>query len=171
MHTAVVRVQSIVPSNRSRPDDTVGRVPTTLTLDHAARHVRRTTLTCDDGTRVALDLPQAMHLAHGDRLMTADGGIVVRAAAEPLLEAVASDGMSIAALAWHLGNRHTPAQIEGERILVPRDPVLARMLGGLGASVREVEEPFEPVRGAYHSHGDRARGHHAHEHHSHEHRP
>ena len=62
------------------------------------------------------------------------------------------EGVPLAALAWHLGNRHTPAQIERDRILVARDLVLARMLEGLGATLREVEEPFEPVRGAYHSH-------------------
>ena len=34
-----------------------------------------------------------------------------------------------------------------------RDPVIRTMLEGLGAEVSEVVEPFQPVRGAYHSHG------------------
>lgn len=131
----------------------------TLTLDHAARHLRRARLTCDDGGIVVVDLPEAAHLAHGDRLVLEDGRAVeVRAAVEPLLEIVPGDGNTVATLAWHLGNRHVPAQIEADRILVGRDPVLARMLEGLGARLREVDEPFEPVRGAYHSHGH-AHGH------------
>jgi urease accessory protein len=55
-------------------------------------------------------------------------------------------------LAWHIGNRHLPAQIEETRILIRRDGVIARMLEGLGATVRPVTEPFAPEHGAYHAH-------------------
>ena len=135
---------------------------TALTLDHAARHVRRVCLTCDDGTTVALDLPEPVSLRNRDRLVLDDGREVeVVAAAESLFEVRSRDLAHLSELAWHLGNRHAPAQIEPDRILIARDPVLARMLEGLGATVREVEEPFEPVRGAYHAHS------HGHADHSH----
>ena len=63
----------------------------------------------------------------------ADGGLIaVRAAPEPLAE-VAAEGAALARLAWHVGNRHAPAQI-GERRL--RDPPRPRARGDAGAARR-----------------------------------
>ncbi len=51
--------------------------------------------------------------------------------------------------------------MEEGRILILRDHVIEDMLIGLGATVRHVREPFQPVRGAYHSGGHgHAHGHH-----------
>jgi urease accessory protein len=52
-------------------------------------------------------------------------------------------------LAWHIGNRHLPAQIGEGRILIREDSVIEEMLIGLGAGVRHVTEPFTPEAGAY----------------------
>jgi len=52
-------------------------------------------------------------------------------------------------LAWHLGNRHLPTQIEAARLLVRADHVIADMLRTLQAEVVEITEPFRPERGAY----------------------
>ena len=63
--------------------------------------------------------------------------------------------------AFHLGNRHTQAQVgsdmAGSFLRIRRDPVLKEMLIGLGASVREESAPFEPESGAY---GGPGGGHH-----------
>jgi urease accessory protein len=59
---------------------------------------------------------------------------------------------ALARLAWHLGNRHLPAQIEAERILIRDDHVIVDMLRGLGAEVRKVRCPFDPEGGAYGQH-------------------
>ena len=74
-------------------------------------------------------------------------------------------------LAWHIGNRHTPCQIEGGRLLIRRDHVMETMLRGLGASVSHACEPFTPEGGAYghgrtmgHDHGDGGDHGHAHGH-------
>ena len=56
-------------------------------------------------------------------------------------------------LAWHLGNRHVPAEITPEAIYIAEDHVLIEMVRGLGASATVVERPFRPERGAYHQHG------------------
>ena len=64
----------------------------------------------------------------------------------------------LARLAWHVGNRHTPAEIGDGRILVQRDHVIEEMLARLGAAVRHVTAPFRPEGGAY-GHG-RTHGHH-----------
>jgi urease accessory protein len=121
-----------------------------------------------------VDLPQTTVLEHGDALALEDGRLVeVVAAEEELLEVTGHGAAELSQLAWHIGNRHLAAQIEQYRILILRDQVIRDMLSGLGAHVRDVIEPFHPVRGAYsgqtHSHGHGDHHHHDHNHgHSHE---
>lgn len=141
-----------------------------VTLDYDARFLRRRVLITDKGAQVLVDLPKTTSLNTGDALETTDGQhIGIRAAPEPLLE-VRSDGLH--RIAWHIGNRHTPCQIEPDRLLIQRDHVMADMLSRLGATVRDVVEPFTPEGGAY-GHG-RTHGHdHSHQHgpesHTHDH--
>ena len=72
-------------------------------------------------------------------------------------------GTDLPRIAWHIGNRHTPCQIESDRLLIQRDHVIADMLRRIGAEVIEVIEPFTPEGGAY-GHG-RTHGHdHSHSH-------
>jgi urease accessory protein len=124
-----------------------------VTLAHDERHLRRKLLLLQGGESVLVDLPEATAFRNGDRLVLLDGRqIEVRASDEDLYEVRARDLLHLSELAWHLGNRHLPAQIEPERILIHRDHVIRAMLEGLGAEVRETVEPFQPLRGAYHSH-------------------
>ena len=128
----------------------------TITLDHNSRHRRRCLLTTDSGRELMLDLAQAPQLADGDLLGLADGGwVLVRAAPEDLLEIRASDAVALARIAWHLGNRHTPAEITADAIYIEADHVLEEMLVGLGARVRRLTRPFEPESGAYAGHHGR----------------
>lgn len=142
----------------------------TITLDRQSRHRRRVVLKTDSGRELLLDLAEATYLADGDALLLDGGAIVlVKAAAEELLEIHASDAIALARIAWHLGNRHTPAQIAGDAILIQPDHVLAEMVAGLGAHVHRVRRPFEPEGGAYGGHGPLQGGHgHHHHHHCHD---
>ena len=89
----------------------------------------------------------------GDGLRLEEGGFVeVKAADEDLVEIRGRDAAAFARLAWHLGNRHLPAQIDAERILIRDDHVIVDMLKGLGADVRKVRAPFDPEGGAYGQH-------------------
>ena len=114
-------------------------------------------MTSDGGLRFLLDLPETVHLRHGDGLVLEDGRVVlIKAAPEALLEIRARDARHLATLAWQIGNRHLEAQIETDRILIRRDHVIEAMLNGLGATTREVVEIFTPEAGAYgghHHHG------------------
>ncbi len=133
-----------------------------VVLAHDQRHVRRKLLHMQHDDVVMLDLKEPVQLAHGDLLLTETGETIEVIAAEELLyEVTPRDRLHLVELAWHLGNRHLPAQIEEARVLILRDHVIRDMLLGLGAVVREVSEPFHPVRGAYHGSG------HGHHHHSH----
>jgi urease accessory protein len=132
-------------------------------LAHDERHLRRKLIELLRGEKLLVDLPEAAALGHGDMLLLDDGRRVkVTAAEEELYDIRAHDARHLAELAWHIGNRHLAAAIEADRILILRDHVIKAMLEGLGASVADVVEPFEPARGAYSGHG------HAHQHDHHD---
>jgi urease accessory protein len=138
----------------------------TVTLGYDERHRRRVRLESDAGEAFLLDLPKAIALDDGDGLRLDDGRwISVRAASESLIEVTAEPAL-LTRLAWHLGNRHLPARIEPHRILIRRDHVIADMLSKLGATLRFIEAPFTPERGAYdegHGHSHEHAHHHAHD--------
>jgi urease accessory protein len=163
------------------------RVVDTVTLDHEGRHRRRVALTGASGTEFLLDLDKATVLNDGDALKLEDGRLVqVKAAPQSLLEVRAESPLRLLRVAWHIGNRHTPAEITADALYIEADHVLAEMVRGQGCSVTPVERPFQPERGAYdhaehahghghghdHGHHDHAHGHdhahdHAHDHHEH----
>jgi urease accessory protein len=122
----------------------------TVTLSYADRCKRRIQMTDDTGAPFLLSLPRAVRLADGDGLRLADGNFLrIVAAPEPLVEATATDGEHLAKLAWHIGNRHVPAEIVGGRLRIAVDPVLEDMLQRLGAATRRLDAPFHPEGGAY----------------------
>jgi|LNFM01.1.fsa_nt_gb urease accessory protein len=142
----------------------------TVTLDREARYRRRIAMESDRGHKFLLDLAEATYLAHGDALELSNGALIkVQAAPENLMEIHAHDAHSLARIAWHIGNRHTPAEITEHAIYIKPDHVLAEMVEGLGAHVHEVRRPFEPEGGAYGSKGPLQKGHHHHGGHGHEH--
>ena len=69
--------------------------------------------------------------------------------ASPALPTGAS---ALARAAYHLGNRHVPLQIAGDRLVIGYDPVLVDMLIGLGVRTQRTWAPFEPEAGAYAAH-------------------
>ena len=88
-------------------------------MDHVAlsydeRFLRRKVLTTAEGRAVLVDLSKTTSLDHGDALEMEDGSFVeVRAAQEELLEIRGGD---LTRLAWHIGNRHTPCQINTDHL-------------------------------------------------------
>ena len=128
-----------------------------VTLTYEERFLRRKVLRTVAGRKFLVDLEQTTSVDDGDAFELEDGHLVeVNAAEEALLQVT---GGNLPRLAWHIGNRHTPCQIEKDRLLIQRDHVIQAMLTHLGATVAEVREPFLPEGGAY-GHGRT----HAHEH-------
>ena len=96
-----------------------------VTLDFDARHRRRIVLHTDGGEDVLLDLERAVAMAHGDGLALEGGGhLVVKAAAEALVCVKASGADHLLRLAWHIGNRHLPAEITADAIYIRPDKVI-----------------------------------------------
>ena len=135
------------------------RVSDSVTLDHEHRHRRRIRLISDGDLEFLLDLGKASGLEDGDAVRLEDDRlIVVKAAPQKLLEIRAENPLRLLRIAWHIGNRHTPAEITADAIYIEEDHVLAEMVRGQGCSVTPVTRPFRPERGAYdhghaHSHG------------------
>jgi len=128
-------------------------------IDFDRRHRRRLVLTAESGLDLLIDQPHAVRLRDGDGLELDDGRIVaVVAQAEALLEINAHGPAELVRIAWHLGNRHLPVQLLGDRIRIRRDHVIADMVHQLGGHAHPIEAPFDPEAGAY-------AGAHAHVHH------
>jgi urease accessory protein len=121
-----------------------------VSLTYDERHRRRFRYVAAGGTTFLLDLPRAMLLRAGDGLQLDDGRIVrVDTAPEALIEITAADAATLVRLAWHIGNRHLPAQLEAHRIVIRDDHVIVGMLLGLGAVVMTFRGGFTPEPGAY----------------------
>jgi urease accessory protein len=111
-----------------------------------------------DGRAVAIMLPRGSLMRDGT-VLTGEGElrVIVEATPEPLARVTAPSVVSLMRAVYHLANRHVPGQLGPDHVLIERDPVLERMLIGLGARVEHVEAPFDPEAGAYeghiHSHG------------------
>jgi urease accessory protein len=172
----MLRATAVLRKAAVRPE----RVVDTITLDHEGRNRRRVALTGEGGLAFLLDLEKATALNDGDALKLEDGRLVqVKAAPQPLLEIRAENPLRLMRVAWHIGNRHTPAEITGDAVYIEEDHVLAEMVRGQGCTATPVVRPFQPERGAYdhdcgHDHGHahhhgHAHGHHHHHDHGHDH--
>ncbi|WP_103874279.1 urease accessory protein UreE [Bosea lathyri] len=182
----MLRATSVVRKAAVRAD----KVVETLTLDHEDRNRRRLALKGDGGLDILLDLDKATALGDGDAVKLEDGRLVlIKAAAQSLLEIRAENPLRLMRVAWHIGNRHTPAEVTADAIYIENDHVLAEMVRGQGCAMNAVTRPFQPERGAYdhghdhdgcdhpsHAHGHaHAQGHdhgheHGHDHHGHDHK-
>ena len=157
------RATSIVRKAAVKAEKVIDQV----SLDHEWRHRRRITLTGEKGTAFLLDLEKTATLNDGDAVKLEDGSLIlVKAAPQTLIEIKAENPMRLLKTAWHIGNRHTPAEITADAIYIEEDHVLAEMIRGLGCAMATVSRPFQPERGAYHDH---AHGDHSHDHGHHDH--
>ncbi|MCY4308354.1 MAG: urease accessory protein UreE [Rhodobacteraceae bacterium] len=117
-----------------------------IIMDYDERFLRRKVLISENGLRFRVDLAKTTSLNQHDAFVLEDGRLVgVVPANEDLLEVKGN----LVRLAWHIGNRHTPCQIESGRLLIQHNHVIKAMLLKLGAIVTSVNEPFTPEGGAY----------------------
>ncbi|GGY60274.1 urease accessory protein UreE [Pseudoduganella albidiflava] len=139
-----------------------GRIDATLVLPYELREKCRLRAALDSGEEVAIFTVRGTVLRDGDLLTGEDGRVVrVVAAPEATYRVTAPDALALLRCAFHLGNRHTQAQVADGFLRIRADAVLKDMLHGLGATVIEEQAPFEPESGAYgggHHHHDHGQG-------------
>ena len=162
----MLRAVAIKRAGQNHP----GEIIDTLLLDYEARRAPDGRCLGLKDTQIEIALANSAPIATDDCLILEDGRLIeIVARLEPLLEVRAPDAASLARLAWHLGDRHIPAELHERRIRVRRDEATQRLLNALSANVRAIEAPFEPESGAYsggHQHHDAYdhSGHHGHDH-------
>ena len=126
---------------------------TTLTLPLEQRVRSRLRVTLDDGSEAGIFLERGSALRAGDLLRDDEGfTVLIRAAEEAVSTVDCEDPLMLARLAYHLGNRHVPLQIEPGRVRYQHDHVLDDMVRSLGLPVLKEQAPFEPEPGAYGGH-------------------
>jgi len=144
-------------AERPRPVEVHGR----LALPFERRQRTRQRVRLASGEEAAILLPRGEVMRGGDLLESSDGRVIeVVAEAERLLHVTCASATELARYAYHLGNRHAPVEVGDGWLRLALDHVLRDMLLGLGATVIEVEAPFEPEAGAYgavHSHAVQVR--------------
>ena len=119
-----------------------------LAFDRRQKSRQRATL--ESGEEVAITLARGEVMRGGDLVVAGSGEVIeVVAEREEVMHVECADGAALARIAYHLGNRHVPVQV-GERWLrFAADPVLAKMVEGLGGRLTTLDAPFEPEAGAY----------------------
>jgi len=135
-----------------------------LPYESRCRHGVETKLA--SGEAVVLRLPRGEVLRGGDLVTASDGRVIeVVALPEKLLHVVCASAAQLARTAWHLGSEHIPTEVGEGFLRVAADRALAQKLRQAGATVSEVEAPFEPevAAGEPHAHG------HDHDHGKHKH--
>jgi len=166
----LVIVSKLIPAGRGLAAALVRRA-SVVALDWDTRQKSRFEALDSAGRRLAVFLPRGRIARGGDVLVGEDGSLIrVDALAQPILVVspaatldAASAALALAKAAYHLGNRHVPLEVRGDRLVLEPDHVLAEMLARMGLQVATASGAFEPEPGAYeapaaHSH-ENARAH------------
>ncbi|HEX5564343.1 MAG TPA: urease accessory protein UreE, partial [Sporosarcina sp.] len=101
-----------------------------------------------------LRIDQEEPLKYGDLLFEDDNrAIVIRTKMEPVIVIRPKDMVEMGKAAFELGNRHTPALIEKDEIVVRADHTLAPLLDEVGVDYETTERRFkQPFKYRGHSH-------------------
>ena len=139
--------------------DHADKIDGELILPYDQREKSRLRATLSSGEEVAVFTVRGTILRDQDLLRGDDGRIVrISAAREATYRVEGNTAQHLLRCAFHLGNRHTQAQVGDGFLRIRKDAVLKEMLEGLGARVNEELAAFEPESGAYggghHHHGD-----------------
>ena len=118
-----------------------------VTLDYEGRFLRRKRLVTDSGEPFLVELPETVSLTSTDGFVLDDNRVVgIKAGSESLLKVKHAN---LPRIAWHIGNRHTPCQVERDHLLIQEDHVMEGLMRLLGADIEKLQAPFFPEGGAY----------------------
>lgn len=136
-----------------------------VTLTFHQREKSRLKVALPSGEEIGLFLPRGTVLKAGDVLGNDQGQEIEIVAADETVSTITADNPHLLLrIAYHLGNRHVPLQVEADWLRYGHDHVLDEMVTLLGGHVSVEQKPLHPESGAYgggHSHG------HGHSHHEH----
>jgi urease accessory protein len=140
------------------PEEAARAVRLRLSYDERVKSRLATMSTSDEAVAVLLADHQRGNVLRDGAVLAGDEGAlaIVEAAPQPVARVTTDSPVALLRAVYHLANRHVPAQIAIDHVVIERDPILEAMLHRLGARIKHIEAPFEPEGGAYH--GDHAHG-------------
>lgn len=121
-----------------------------LVLTFKQREKSRLKVSLASGEEIGLFLPRGSVLKEGS-VIASDSGeyLKIVAAPEKVSTVTSDDGHLLLRIAYHLGNRHVPLQVEPNWLRYAHDHVLDDMVRLLGGNVVVEEQPLQPESGAY----------------------
>jgi len=117
-----------------------------LVLTWEQRRWMRGRFTTVQGRKIGVALPTGTTLSPGAILyVDADWYLKIEGAVEPVLKIFPSDYSEAVKIAFEIGNRHFPIALEENKILVPDDKVMVRLMKRLGAPWERRQAIFDPI--------------------------
>ncbi len=130
------------------------RIIDRVSLAWEQRQKSRQRLMTAQGREIALALPTGTRLQAGDLLLTPEGWIEVTSASEDVLLIRPRSPQETAFVAYQIGNRHLPMEIEAQGLKTLYEPILEVYLKQQGIPVERLQAPFTPIGAAFgHRHG------------------
>jgi urease accessory protein len=126
-----------------------------LVLTWEQRRWVRGRFTTDKGRKIGLALPTGTTLAPDAILwVEQDWYLRVEAATESVLEILPADRAEAVKIAFEVGNRHSPLAMQENKLLVPDDKAMVRLMDRLGAQYERRQAVFNPIGNSEsHQHG------------------
>jgi urease accessory protein len=117
-----------------------------LVLTWEQRRWVRGRFTTDKGRKIGLALPTGTTLAPDAILwVEQDWYLRVEAATESVLEILPADRAEAVKIAFEVGNRHFPLAMQENKLLVPDDKAMVRLMDRLGAPYERRQAVFNPI--------------------------
>jgi urease accessory protein len=137
------------------PADLRAKEDDKLVLTWEQRRWVRGRFTTDKGRKIGLALPTGTTLTPDAILwVEQDWYLRVEAATESILEISPSDSAEAVRIAFEVGNRHFPLAIQENKLLVPDDKAMVRLMDRLGAPWEKRQAVFNPIANTQgHQHG------------------
>jgi len=144
MWGSLLIIDRLIPP--ASPGDLRAKEDDKLVLTWEQRRWVRGRFTTDKGRRIGLALPTGTTLAPDAILwVEQDWYLRVEAATESVLEIFPSDYATAVKIAFEVGNRHFPLAMQGNKLLVPDDKAMIRLMDRLGAAWERRQAVFNPI--------------------------
>lgn len=145
-----LEVRCDAPGQGQEPDEDL-LLPLSMPLSAQERTSLRGRRRTSCGRELLLQLPRGPALEPGERLMPADGSVlvVVEPAPEPVLVVRSPDPLVLLQAAYHLGNRHVSLELRSGELRLLENGVLEELLRQRGLVIEHRLVPFLPEPGAY----------------------
>jgi urease accessory protein len=123
-----------------------GKEEDKLVLAWEQRRWMRGRFTTANGRKIGIALPTGTTVPPDAILWVAnDWYLKVEAATEAVLEIIPADYAEAVKIAFEVGNRHFPLALEENKILVPDDKAMVRLMDRLGAPWQRRQVIFNPI--------------------------